>query len=42
LGAIGSASFGIAFYVNQMRVYEYMLLLEWKDSIIAEEIAMKE
>jgi hypothetical protein len=41
LGAIGSGSFGIGFYVNQMRVFEEKLnavkMEAKKDSIIAEE-----
>ena len=46
LGAIGSGSFGIGFYVNQMRVFEEKLnavkMEAKKDSIITEERARKD
>ncbi len=46
LGAIGSGSFGIGFYVNQMRVFEEKLnavkMEAKKDTLIAEERARKD
>ena len=46
LGAIGSGSFGIGFYINQMRVFEEKLnavkMEAKKDALIAEERAKKE
>jgi hypothetical protein len=46
LGAIGSGSFGIGFYVNQMRVFEEKLnavkMEAKKDTLVAEERAKKD
>jgi hypothetical protein len=46
LGGIGSGSFGIGFYVNQMRVFEEKLnavkMEAKKDTLIAEERARKD
>ena len=46
LGAIGSGSFGIGFYVNQMRVFEEKLnavkMEAKKDTLVAEERAKRE
>jgi hypothetical protein len=46
LGAIGSGSFAIGFYVNQMRVFEEKLnaikMIAKKDTLLAEERARKD
>jgi hypothetical protein len=46
LGAIGSGSFAIGFYVNQMRVFEEKLnaikMEAKKDALLAEERARKD